>query len=187
MAPLQVCIWFDLVRSPPPAIDSTADIVKINSYLHCLLQLSCHTGWREQYLCSIVNHTRLKIKKQTKLPENSVKSLKNLRSPKKSFSPVTTVQIELSAWRNYFWYYLKHHHTVHVSLAVVQLSVTQEICYKKFGKEIDSYDVVLRENGAPIQNYTDHVGDKSTFHLLNKGSAKALDKVVELYGTTNNF
>ncbi|KAJ9567919.1 hypothetical protein OSB04_003885 [Centaurea solstitialis] len=54
----------------------------------------------------------------------------------------------------------------------------------KFGKEIDSYDVVLRENGAPIQacNYTDHVGKKSTFRLLNRGSAKALDKVAELYG-----
>ncbi|KAI3771021.1 hypothetical protein L6452_02173 [Arctium lappa] len=52
----------------------------------------------------------------------------------------------------------------------------------KFGKEIDSYDVVLRENGAPIQNYTDHVGEKSTFRLLNRGYAKALDKFVELYG-----
>ncbi|PON77201.1 Glycosyltransferase [Parasponia andersonii] len=50
----------------------------------------------------------------------------------------------------------------------------------KFGKEIDTYDVVFRENGAPIQNYTDHVGRKSTFRLLNRGSAKALDKVVEL-------
>ncbi|KVH99014.1 Glycosyl transferase, family 29 [Cynara cardunculus var. scolymus] len=53
----------------------------------------------------------------------------------------------------------------------------------KFGKEIDSYDAVLRENGAPIQNYTDHVGKKSTFRLLNRGSAKALDKVAELYET----
>ncbi|XP_031402852.1 sialyltransferase-like protein 2 [Punica granatum] len=50
----------------------------------------------------------------------------------------------------------------------------------KFGKEIDGYDVVIRENGAPIQNYTDFVGRKSTFRLLNRGSAKALDKVVEL-------
>ncbi|GJU13536.1 sialyltransferase-like protein 2 isoform X1 [Tanacetum coccineum] len=53
----------------------------------------------------------------------------------------------------------------------------------KFGKEIDSYDAVLRENGAPIQNYTDYVGTKSTFRLLNRGSAKALDKVAELYDT----
>ncbi|KAL4566711.1 hypothetical protein LXL04_030833 [Taraxacum kok-saghyz] len=53
----------------------------------------------------------------------------------------------------------------------------------KFGKEIDSYDAVLRENGAPIQNYTEHVGQKSTFRLLNRGSAKALDKVAELYET----
>lgn len=80
----------------------------------------------------------------------------------------------------------------------------------KFGKEIDTYDAVFRENGAPIQvklilywfwcclylkkpsysflfffssqNYTDYVGSKSTFRLLNRGSAKALDKVVELDG-----
>ncbi|XP_061339054.1 sialyltransferase-like protein 2 isoform X2 [Gastrolobium bilobum] len=50
----------------------------------------------------------------------------------------------------------------------------------KFGKEIDDYDAVIRENGAPTQNYTDYVGRKSTFRLLNRGSAKALDKVVEL-------
>ncbi|KAJ0051413.1 hypothetical protein Pint_01254 [Pistacia integerrima] len=50
----------------------------------------------------------------------------------------------------------------------------------RFGKEIDGYDAVIRENGAPIQNYSDHVGKKSTFRLLNRGSAKALDKVVEL-------
>ncbi|KAK2974005.1 hypothetical protein RJ640_026723 [Escallonia rubra] len=53
----------------------------------------------------------------------------------------------------------------------------------RFGKEIDSYDAVVRENGAPIQNYTEHVGKKSTFRLLNRGSAKALDKVAELYET----
>lgn len=83
----------------------------------------------------------------------------------------------------------------------------------KFGKEIDTYDAVLRENGAPIQvndelfyrtsnsfvtsvvsrsfifvwnillqNYKEYVGEKSTFRLLNRGSAKALDKVVELDG-----
>nr|XP_023908019.1 sialyltransferase-like protein 2 [Quercus suber] len=50
----------------------------------------------------------------------------------------------------------------------------------KLGREIDGYDVVIRENGAPIQNYSDYVGKKSTFRLLNRGSAKALDKVVEL-------
>ncbi|KAI3718513.1 hypothetical protein L6452_19387 [Arctium lappa] len=58
-----------------------------------------------------------------------------------------------------------------------------DLLKEKFGKKIDSYDVVLRENGAPIQNFTDHVGEKSTFRLLNRGSAKALDKVVELYET----
>ncbi|XP_035544932.1 sialyltransferase-like protein 2 isoform X2 [Juglans regia] len=50
----------------------------------------------------------------------------------------------------------------------------------RFGKEIDGYDAVIRENGAPIQIYSDYVGKKSTFRLLNRGSAKALDKVVEL-------
>ncbi|KAK7411566.1 hypothetical protein VNO78_03001 [Psophocarpus tetragonolobus] len=50
----------------------------------------------------------------------------------------------------------------------------------KFGNEIDGYDVIVRENGAPTQNYTDYVGRRSTFRLLNRGSAKALDKVVEL-------
>ncbi|THU46102.1 hypothetical protein C4D60_Mb09t01400 [Musa balbisiana] len=49
-----------------------------------------------------------------------------------------------------------------------------------FGKEIDDYDAVVRENGAPIQNYTKYVGRKNTFRLLNRGSAKALDKVAEL-------
>ncbi|KAL0920635.1 hypothetical protein M5K25_009783 [Dendrobium thyrsiflorum] len=49
-----------------------------------------------------------------------------------------------------------------------------------FGDEIDTYDAVIRENGAPIQNYTKYVGQKSTFRLLNRGSAKAIDKVVEL-------
>ncbi|KAJ4958217.1 hypothetical protein NE237_025328 [Protea cynaroides] len=50
----------------------------------------------------------------------------------------------------------------------------------RFGKEIDGYDAVGRENGAPIQNYTEYVGRKSTFRLLNRGSAKALDKVADL-------
>ncbi|KAG0458923.1 hypothetical protein HPP92_022051 [Vanilla planifolia] len=49
-----------------------------------------------------------------------------------------------------------------------------------FGDEIDGYDAVIRENGAPMQNYTKYVGRKSTFRLLNRGSAKALDKVIEL-------
>ncbi|KAL8099170.1 hypothetical protein AgCh_031734 [Apium graveolens] len=53
----------------------------------------------------------------------------------------------------------------------------------RFGNEIDGYDAVLRENGAPIQNFTEFVGKKSTFRLLNRGSAKALDKVAELYDT----
>lgn len=55
----------------------------------------------------------------------------------------------------------------------------------RFGNEIDGYDAVVRENGAPIQNFTEYVGKKSTFRLLNRGSAKALDKVAELYGNPN--
>lgn len=35
---------------------------------------------------------------------------------------------------------------------------------------------------ALLQNYTEYVGKKSSFRLLNRGSAKALDKVVELDG-----
>lgn len=50
----------------------------------------------------------------------------------------------------------------------------------KFGKEIDSYDAVIRGNGAPTKNYTQYVGQKVTFRLLNRGSAKALDKVAAL-------
>ncbi|KAI9071900.1 hypothetical protein K1719_046135 [Acacia pycnantha] len=57
---------------------------------------------------------------------------------------------------------------------------TGDLLKTKFGKEIDGYDVVIRENGAPTQNYTKFVGKKNTFRLLNRGSAKALDKVVEL-------
>ena len=82
-----------------------------------------------------------------------------------------------------------------------------DLLRNKFGDEIDSYDAVFRENGAPIevcipcnslilprqafllptnfsfvQNFTEYVGTKSTFRLLNRGSAKALDKVAELYG-----
>ena len=33
-----------------------------------------------------------------------------------------------------------------------------------------------------LQNYTEYVGNKKTFRLLNRGSAKALDKVAELDG-----
>ncbi|MBA0732117.1 hypothetical protein Gogos_016226, partial [Gossypium gossypioides] len=42
----------------------------------------------------------------------------------------------------------------------------------RFGKEIDSYEV----------NYTEYVGKKSTIRLLNRESARGLDKVVELDG-----
>ncbi|XP_075514379.1 sialyltransferase-like protein 2 [Primulina tabacum] len=63
----------------------------------------------------------------------------------------------------------------------VVIGKSGDLLKTKFGKEIDSYDAVLRENGAPIQNFSENVGTKSTFRLLNRGSAKALDKVAELY------
>lgn len=55
----------------------------------------------------------------------------------------------------------------------------------RLGKEIDEYDAVVRNNGAPVENYTEYVGKKTTFRLLNRGSAKALDKVAALDGTGN--
>ncbi|KAJ7543449.1 hypothetical protein O6H91_09G038700 [Diphasiastrum complanatum] len=58
-----------------------------------------------------------------------------------------------------------------------------DLLVTKFGDEIDNYDAVIRGNGAPTQNYTQHVGKKSTFRLLNRGSAKALDKVAALDDT----
>ncbi|KAJ4981394.1 hypothetical protein NE237_032231 [Protea cynaroides] len=99
---------------------------------------------------------------------------------------------------------------------------SEDLLKTRFGKEIDGYDAVVRENGAPIQvsfpllryfllfcfflnylnfflpscfiklylctficflvlqNHTEYVGRKSTFRLLNRGSAKALDKVADL-------
>eukprot|EP00249_Psilotum_nudum_P008903 c21585_g1_i2 orf=545-1312(+) len=53
----------------------------------------------------------------------------------------------------------------------------------RFGEEIDQHDAVVRSNGAPIKNFTQYVGRKITFRLLNRGSAKALDKVAELDDT----
>ncbi|KAJ8449528.1 hypothetical protein Cgig2_005550 [Carnegiea gigantea] len=52
-----------------------------------------------------------------------------------------------------------------------------ELLKTKFGKERDSYDAIFRQNGATIQVV-------SIFRLLNRESAKALDKVAELYGTS---
>lgn len=57
-----------------------------------------------------------------------------------------------------------------------------DLLLSKFGKDIDSHDVVIRNNGAPTRGFSLQVGEKSTFRLLNRGSAKALDKVVELAG-----
>ncbi|KAJ6977834.1 hypothetical protein NC653_029666 [Populus alba x Populus x berolinensis] len=57
------------------------------------------------------------------------------------------------AWRNFRYFSLRHHPMFQSSLI----------------------DVLLL-------NYTEFVGKKSSFHLLNRGSAKALDKVVELDG-----
>ncbi|KAG8487945.1 hypothetical protein CXB51_018566 [Gossypium anomalum] len=61
----------------------------------------------------------------------------------------------------------------------------------RFGKERESYEIVIRENGAPqslsfglsfFRNYAEYVGKKSTIRLLNRESARGLDKVVELDG-----
>ncbi|KAG0563027.1 hypothetical protein KC19_9G191300 [Ceratodon purpureus] len=49
-----------------------------------------------------------------------------------------------------------------------------------FGAEIDAYDAVIRMNGASVQKYTHYVGEKTTFRILNRGTAKALDKVAAL-------
>ena len=38
----------------------------------------------------------------------------------------------------------------------------------KFGKSIDSHEVVFRANQAPIKGYEDKVGAKTTFRILNK-------------------
>ena len=38
---------------------------------------------------------------------------------------------------------------------------SEDLLKTRFGKEIDSYDVVIRENGALIENYTEYVGKKS--------------------------
>ncbi|KAG0607046.1 hypothetical protein M758_9G188800 [Ceratodon purpureus] len=51
-----------------------------------------------------------------------------------------------------------------------------------FGAEIDAYDAVIRMNGASVQKYTHYVGEKTTFRILNRGTAKALDKVAALAG-----
>ncbi|KAG7304125.1 hypothetical protein JYU34_011058 [Plutella xylostella] len=37
----------------------------------------------------------------------------------------------------------------------------------QLGKFIDSHDMVLRFNNAPVENYTDDVGSKTTFRILN--------------------
>ncbi|KAK5817674.1 hypothetical protein PVK06_022602 [Gossypium arboreum] len=64
----------------------------------------------------------------------------------------------------------------------------------RFEKERDNYEVVIRENGAPqslsfgfffffsSNNHTEYVGKKSTIRLLNRESARGLDKVVGLDG-----
>jgi len=42
------------------------------------------------------------------------------------------------------------------------------------------FPALVSSPALALQNYTEYVGTKSTFRLLNRGSAKALDKVVEL-------
>ncbi|KAF3777121.1 Sialyltransferase-like protein 2 [Nymphaea thermarum] len=74
-------------------------------------------------------------------------------------------------------------HNEYNSLLILSHICTCDLLQTSFGEEIDGYDAVVRENGAPIENYTKYVGNKRTFRLLNRGSAKALDKVAELDGT----
>ena len=38
----------------------------------------------------------------------------------------------------------------------------------KYGKSIDSHEVVFRANQAPVKRYEDKVGSKTTFRILNK-------------------
>ncbi|KAJ8752551.1 hypothetical protein K2173_005440 [Erythroxylum novogranatense] len=96
-----------------------------------------------------------------------------------------------NGWEDYAWHRINkgvninccENKTVFMEkLSLVLPEVPPYLLKTKFGKEIDNYDAVLRENGAPIQNFTESVGHKSTFRLLYLGSAKAIDKVIELVG-----
>ena len=60
------------------------------------------------------------------------------------------------------WLYRKFHFK---SCAIVGNS--GELLKTQFGKSIDSHEVVIRLNQAPINGYEKHVGHKSTFRLLN--------------------
>ncbi|KAL5053134.1 hypothetical protein RYX36_033816 [Vicia faba] len=84
-----------------------------------------------------------------------------------------------NGWEEYAWRRINKGVQLQYGRCAV-IGNSGDLLKTKFGKEIEGYDAVLRENGAPVQNYTDYVGRKSTFRLLNRGSAKALDKVVEL-------
>ena len=63
-----------------------------------------------------------------------------------------------------------------------------DLLRSQFGKSIDSHDVVIRLNQAPIQGYEKHVGHKSTFRLLNAlwshryCTARDASKLVMQYG-----
>uniref|UniRef100_A0A453MXN8 Sialyltransferase-like protein 2 n=1 Tax=Aegilops tauschii subsp. strangulata TaxID=200361 RepID=A0A453MXN8_AEGTS len=55
------------------------------------------------------------------------------------------------------------------------------LCMEKLSLVLpDTSPYVPQQFGSCAVNYTEYVGEKSTFRLLNRGSAKALDKVVEL-------
>ncbi|KAF2311572.1 hypothetical protein GH714_024933 [Hevea brasiliensis] len=84
-----------------------------------------------------------------------------------------------NGWEDYAWRRINKGILLQFDRCAV-IGNSGDLLKTRFGKEIDGYDAVVRENGAPIQNYTEYVGKKSTFRLLNRGSAKALDKVVEL-------
>ncbi|OMO77110.1 Glycosyl transferase, family 29 [Corchorus olitorius] len=58
----------------------------------------------------------------------------------------------------------------------------------RFGREIDTYDVVIRENGTPIENCTEYVSKKSSFRLLNRDLPKLLIKLYsKVAGIRENY
>ncbi|GMH24422.1 hypothetical protein Nepgr_026265 [Nepenthes gracilis] len=50
----------------------------------------------------------------------------------------------------------------------------------EFGEEIDSHDVVIRDNEAPVnEKYAKHVGRKRDFRLVVRGAARNMIKILE--------
>jgi hypothetical protein len=49
-----------------------------------------------------------------------------------------------------------------------------ELLASRFGGEIDAHDAVVRVNYPPIENFTQHVGSKTTFDFTNHHNAQEL-------------